>query len=55
MDKLIHDAQIGITNLLIGHHERATLHIQTVITMTENIIRQVYGDNHFLHQIIQTA
>ena len=46
---------MGITNLLIRHHERATLQVQTVITITENFIRQVYGDNHFLHEIIQTA
>ena len=54
-DKLIHDTQMGITNLLIRHHERAILQVQTVITITENFIRQVYGDNHFLHEIIQTA
>ena len=51
----MHNTQMGITNLLIRHHERAMLQEQTVITITENLIRQVYRDENFLDEIVQTA
>ena len=46
-DELMHNTQMGITNLLIRHHEQAILQEQTVIRITEKFIRQVTGMNIF--------